>query len=172
MSDFWAALQQFDWGDFTLIAAWLMVLINWRSPIIRNLALANVIIALIGGQLMAYIRQMPYEQLQYFWYLGAASVNFIKALFILGLISFNIAYLCKTAGQLMAIFTLLGVLNIIRFTDRFIVEHELSGGLLAASYSILVPALNLLALIALALPAIQRLLHSNSRNQDRYPEQY
>ncbi|MBD1390919.1 hypothetical protein IC617_15925 [Neiella sp. HB171785] len=171
MSDFWAALQQFDWGDFTLIAAWLTVLINWRSSIIRNLALANVIIAMLGAQLMNYIWHMPSEQAQYLWYLGAASVNFFKALFILGLISFNIAYLCKTAGQLMAIFTLLGLTNMVRFADRFILASGFDGSMLATSYSILVPALNLLALIVLAIPAIQRLFNRDSRKH-HHPEQY
>lgn len=155
MSDFWQQFNNFRIDQFTIYIAWLLVVANWRSPIIRNLALANVLIALAGSQLMSYIGELPNEQHRFYWYLGASSVNFFKALFILGLISFNIAYMCKTSAQLMAIFTTLGVLNIARFIDRYLFGGGKDGSWLGVSYDILVPALNFLALLALTLPVWQ-----------------
>ncbi|MBW8190036.1 hypothetical protein K0504_03230 [Neiella marina] len=166
MSPIWQLIESINLSEFMLAVAWLLVFANWRSPIIRNIALANVLIGLVGSQLMSYLATLPLEQYRYYWYLGASTINFVKALFILALISLNIAYMCKTSAQLMTIFTLLGLLNIARFIDRFVFDSGASGSWLGTSYSILVPALNALALIALAIPVVQR-LRSNSKQTSR-----
>lgn len=152
-------------SNITLTLSFALILLNWRLPILRNLALVNFIVGLAGLQLITNMDSFPLQNTRIFEYLAAATVNWGKVLFILFLVGSDIKYLCKTSMQLTAIFLLLGCMNMACFIDHLVFNGGQDGDFLATSYTVISPALNALALLVLALPfVLSQLVKKQSTN--------
>lgn len=163
MGGSWFPATQWLVTDVALIISFVLICLNWRLPIVRNLALINFLLGLVGSQLFSQISQLPLHEAKYFWYLGLASINWGKVLCILLLIGWSMEYLCRTAVYLLTIFFLLGAASIARFLDVFVFS---GGGVLSSFstyYSVILPALNGLAYIVLIIPFVQSLFAKNRK---------
>ncbi|MCM2678325.1 hypothetical protein [Echinimonas agarilytica] len=156
MESGWSGNTDLIWGSYFLALCGFLVVMNWRVPVLRNLALVNVAVEFTSWQLISALEALPIQSSMYYWFLLACAVNLIKALIILVFISFDIEYLRKTTIRLLVIFVALALIYVVRFIDQFVVGAGLEDSRVQAGYSIVIPALQGLALITLVAPAINR----------------
>lgn len=141
--------------DNTLLSlAFALIVANWKQPIVRNLAVLNFVVGLVGVQFIHYISQLPTEEMLYFKELTVAIVNLSKVLLIILLISLDIRYLCRVSSQLIGVFTLIGLLDVAHFMMCFVFGSSAGGSGFDSFYSVMIPALNMMALFVLAAPFV------------------
>lgn len=152
---------------WTLYGSALLAICQWRNVPVRNLCLVHMLVCMIAivvatGNVLN-IEDVYHQQVMGHWLMITSQLS--KLLLVLLLLCFDARYLNMTALQVLVLYLVLSVLEIIYFADRFIFVSGAPNDVIVSIYPGLHQALELLVLIALGWPLVAYLWDRYLRKQ-------